>query len=156
MSRTLNQAGHGATDECAARHGPRITANDLTELGIYVIALALFYGSLGIILFFDRGLLAFSNVRCLCYSVFSHLATAAIPLWLPTRNGTACECHVLSDPIEVRERAPCRSIHCFRIPQTAAFFVGIALILMGWTFSGFFIEIFGFVFLYRYDCAARI
>lgn len=73
MSRTLNQAGHGATDECAARHGPRITANDLTELGIYVIALALFYGSLGIILFFDRGLLAFSNVRCLWYSVFSHL-----------------------------------------------------------------------------------
>ena len=65
MSKALNSAKHGAANECASCQAPRITANPLPELGIYVIALALFYGSLGIILFFDRGLLAFSNVRCL-------------------------------------------------------------------------------------------
>ena len=126
------------------------TLLSLVELGIYVIVLALFYGSLGIILFFDRGLLAFSNVRCFPVTALSTIAFVFGRI--PARHGTQSECHVLLKPIKVSTAVVryCESLIEYRIPQTAAFFAGIVLLLLGWTFVGFFVEIFGFFFLYKY------
>lgn len=100
---------------------------------------------------------------CACKELqYSRYILVIIFGWICIGNGLQRVCDILSCTIKVLELlfillvlfflyAVSHSFSLSRLLQTAAFFAGIALLLFGWTFSGFFVELFGFFFLYKYS-----
>lgn len=94
-------------------------SND-TKIGGALVFLGALFMFLGVVLFFDRALMTLGNIMFLVGFAF------------------------LSGPSRTFQFFTARS----RLRGTVAFFLGVVLILMGWTFTGMIIECFGFLNLF--------
>jgi hypothetical protein len=104
----------------------------IAEIGVFLTSFGAFFTFLGVILFFDRGLLAIGNVR-----FFGVLANSPKMLFL---TGVTL---IIGWQKTVRFFFQKRKIR-----GTSCFLGGIFLVLIGWTFIGMVVEIFGFVNLF--------
>lgn len=94
-------------------------SND-TKIGGALVFLGALFMVLGVMLFFDRALMTLGNLMFLVGFAF------------------------LSGPTRTLQFFMARS----RLRGTVAFFLGVTLILLGWTFTGMLVEGFGFLNLF--------
>eukprot|EP01123_Difflugia_compressa_P012671 TRINITY_DN5520_c0_g1_i1.p1 TRINITY_DN5520_c0_g1~~TRINITY_DN5520_c0_g1_i1.p1 ORF type:complete len:140 (-),score=10.37 TRINITY_DN5520_c0_g1_i1:183-602(-) len=95
--------------------------SDNQKIGVFLTGFGVVFTMLGVMLFFDRGLLAIGNIAFLL-GVTMIIGFRKTQNWLINRNKWA---------------------------GTTCFLGGILLVLFGWTIIGLFIEIFGFINLFR-------
>jgi len=97
-----------------------LSVSDNQKIGILLTAFGIFFTTFGVLLFFDRGLLAIGNL----------LFLSGITLVIGFRK-------TLQFFFQMR-----------KIKGTICFLSGIVLVLCGWTFIGMIIEVFGFINLF--------
>eukprot|EP01087_Luapelamoeba_hula_P023799 TRINITY_DN882_c0_g1_i1.p1 TRINITY_DN882_c0_g1~~TRINITY_DN882_c0_g1_i1.p1 ORF type:complete len:145 (+),score=21.82 TRINITY_DN882_c0_g1_i1:219-653(+) len=96
------------------------SVNDNQKIGILLTTFGVFFTLFGVLLFFDRGLLAIGNL----------LFLAGITMVIGLRKTGA---------FFFQRR---------KLKGTICFLLGIAMVLFGWTFFGMVIEVFGFINLF--------
>merc|ERR1711871_172076 len=94
--------------------------DDKKKIGGGLTGFGLFFMFIGVMLFFDRSLLAMGNI----------LFLSGVVLLVGVGNAANFFFSVS------------------RLPGSICFFLGIAMVLFGWTFFGMMIEVFGFVNLF--------
>eukprot|EP01125_Pyxidicula_operculata_P002835 TRINITY_DN12667_c0_g1_i1.p1 TRINITY_DN12667_c0_g1~~TRINITY_DN12667_c0_g1_i1.p1 ORF type:complete len:137 (-),score=12.76 TRINITY_DN12667_c0_g1_i1:142-552(-) len=94
--------------------------SDDKKIGAFLIGFGILFTFLGVVLFFDRGLLAIGNISFL-------VGTSLVIGFVKTQKWLI-------------QRANWKGTICF--------LGGIALVFCGWTFIGLIIEIFGFINLF--------
>ena len=107
------------------------------EIGLFLLSFSAFFCGLGFLLFFDRALLAFGNVSftSTCEEL-THLYVSkliffpGLILFVGTNNARSY------------------LIRTDKMHATLCFFGGAVLVLFGWPWLGFIIELFGFVNLF--------
>uniref|UniRef100_A0A6B2LR74 Vesicle transport protein n=1 Tax=Arcella intermedia TaxID=1963864 RepID=A0A6B2LR74_9EUKA len=94
--------------------------SDNQKIGAFLTLFGVIFTFLGVVLFFDRGLLAIGNIAFLI-GITMIIGPTKTRKWLMQKSKRA---------------------------GTACFLGGILLVLWGWTFFGLIIEIFGFINLF--------
>lgn len=122
----------------------------ILEIGVGLVAFGVSFLFLGMLLLFDKGLLAIGNVRVALAYVFCiveqcallHRPKLIVSIQILFISGLACVI------------GPKRTLSFFfqrhKIKATASFLGGIIVVLMGWPIVGMIIETYGFVLLFRY------
>ncbi|CAA7396429.1 unnamed protein product [Spirodela intermedia] len=101
--------------------------NEKTKVGIGLLGCGAFFAFLGIVLFFDKGLLALSNIFCFSGVVLLLGWQSACQLLMNKKNYKGSICFIL----------------------------GIFSILLRWPIVGFILEIYGTYVLFRVNYALR-
>ncbi|XP_020581259.1 vesicle transport protein GOT1-like isoform X2 [Phalaenopsis equestris] len=95
--------------------------NDTKKIGIGLTGFGVFFSFLGIIFFFDKGLLAMGNILFLAGLMLTIGLKSTMQFFVKPKN----------------------------YKGTASFGSGLFLILVGWPFFGMILEAYGFIVLFR-------